>query len=142
MSCDYKINGEVTVRRSPEVIEALEFLRTEVFGEDYVEIVAKGGDTLDVFIDYDDVSTIHTPGHVKDFLESIAPDVIGSAAFEIMTDGETWTEWIGDPSAIKHNKSRLALATVEEIAGDLLSEHMARAIELLVARQAQLADNA
>ena len=139
MSCDYKINGEATLRRTPEVIDAIEYLRTEILGEDYVEIVSVGTNTLELRLDYDDVNTINTPEHVKDFLESIAPATIGSGAFQITTSGESWTEWIGEPDAIRKDKSGVALDTIEESAAELLPEDIARAIEHLKRRQAELA---
>jgi hypothetical protein len=69
----------------------------------------------------------------------VSPAVIGSGAFDISTSGESWTEWIGDPDTIRTDKSRVALAKLEEIVTELMPEHIARAIELFQKRRAELA---
>jgi hypothetical protein len=139
MGCDYKISGEVSLRQTPEVIAAIEYLKAQVLGEDHVEVSSVDENTLELRLDYDDATTIHTPEYVKGFLESIAPAVIGSGAFDIATSGDHWTEWIGDPDAVGRDKSLAALATIEVVAAELLPGHFARAIEYLQKTHAKLA---
>lgn len=134
MSCNYEIRGTVMLRRTAEVIEATDYARKELLGEDYVEVKSIDVNTLEIRLDFDDVTTIHTPGYVKGFLESISPHVIGCGAFDLATGGENWTEWIGDSDAIKRHKSKIALATIEEVLGDLVKDDLAKAVKLLQKR--------
>jgi len=132
MSCDYKILGEATLIRSPEVDEAIQSLRHDILGEDYVELQAIDDLTVRLRVDYDDVNTVNTPDHVAGVLDSIGSAVVGSAAFEITTGGETWTEWIGD---VREDKSLAALRAIEDLMKELTPGHVTRAIQFLTKRQ-------
>src|SRR5689334_15562027 len=90
MSCDYRIQGQATVRNTPEVMRAINELSSDVIGEDYLTVIEVDSNTLELSIDYDDITTIHTPAHVGTFLETIAPSVIGCGVFEIETSGDRW----------------------------------------------------
>lgn len=131
MSCDYRIQGEATVRNSPEVMDAIEQLASDVRGEDYVAVTEGDPNTLELSLNYDNITTIHTPAHFGDFLNAIAPAVIGCGVFEIETSGETWTEWIGEDQAIKASKSSAALISIKREISDLLPEDLARCLEYI-----------
>ncbi len=138
MSCDYKICGEAILRLSPDVVEAVESLRNDILGEDYVQLDFIDGNTLRLSVDYDDVNTVNTPDHVASVLDSIGPSIIGAAAFEITTGGESWTEWVGEASAIRKHKSSAALRLIEESAKELTADDIAPAVELLLQRRNEL----
>ena len=112
-SCDYRIQGQATVRNTPEVVDAISQLASDVIGEDYVTVTQVDSNTLELSIDYDDITTIHTPAQFGSFLETIAQAVIGCGVFDIETSGEQWTEWIGEDQAIKESKSRAALVSIQ-----------------------------
>jgi hypothetical protein len=131
MSCDYRIQGEATVRNTSEVMDAINQLKSEVRGEDYVTVTPVDSSALDLSVNYDDITTIHTPAHFGDFLKTITPAVIGCGVFEIETSGETWTEWIGEDQAIKESKSRTALDGIKELIADLLPDDVVRCMEYL-----------
>jgi hypothetical protein len=109
MSCDYRIQGEATVRNTPKVMHAINQLASDVRGKDYLTVTQVDSSRLELSLSYDDITTIHTPAHFGSFLDAIAPAVIGCGVFEIETSGDTWTEWIGEDQAIKESKSRVAL---------------------------------
>lgn len=134
MSCDYRIQGQATVRNSPEVMDAISQLASDVLGEDYVTVTQVDSNILELSIDYDDITTIHTPAHFGSFLETIAPAVIGCGVFEIETSGDRWTEWIGEDQAIKESKSRAALTRIKMEISDLLPEDFARCMEYVQER--------
>lgn len=134
MSCDYRIQGQATVRNTPEVMRAINELSSDVIGEDYLTVIEVDSNTLELSIDYDDITTIHTPAHVGTFLETIAPSVIGCGVFEIETSGDRWTEWIGEEQAIKESKSRTALISIKGMIGDLLPQDLTRCMEYLQER--------
>jgi hypothetical protein len=131
MSCDYRIQGHAIVRNTPEVMLAINELTSAVIGEDYLTVIHVDSNTLELSIDYDDITTIHTPAHVGSFLETIAPAVIGCGVFDIETSGDRWTEWIGEEQAIKESKSRTALSTIKDMIRDLLQEDLARCMEYI-----------
>ena len=135
MGCDYHIQGEATVRKTPEVMEAIKELASDVLGEDCVSMTELNRNTLELSIDYDDITTVHTPIHVGSFLETIKPAIVGCAVFEIETSGDKWDEWIGEDQAIKESKSRIALTSIKEMVSDLLPADFARCIEYLKERQ-------
>ena len=134
MSCDYRIQGQATVRNTPEVIEALNQLASDVRGENYVTTIQVDTNTLELSINYDDITTIHTPAHFGSFLDTIAPSVIGCGVFEIETSGEIWTEWIGEDRAIKESKSRTALISIKGMIPNLIPEDFARCVEYMQKR--------
>ena len=134
MSCDYRIQGQATVRNTPEVMEALNQLASDIRGEDYVTTIQVDTNTLELSINYDDITTIHTPAHFGSFLDTIAPSVIGCGVFEIETSGEIWTEWIGEDRAIKESKSRTALIGIKGMIPDLIPEDFARCVEYMQKR--------
>jgi len=131
MSCDYRIQGQATVRNTREVMDAVNQLASHVLGEDHVTVTQIDPNTLELSIDYDDITTIHTPAHFGGFLDTIAPAVIGCGVFAIETSGDTWTEWIGEDQAIKESKSRMALMSIKEMIGDLLPEDSARCMQYM-----------
>lgn len=134
MSCDYRIQGEATVRNTPKVMEAINQLASDVRGQDYLTATQVDPSSLELSVNYDDITTIHTPTHFASFLDSIAPAVIGCGVFEIETSGETWTEWIGEDQAIRESKSRAALISIKEMIDDLLPEDLARCMEYMQER--------
>jgi len=131
MSCDYRIQGQATVRKTPEVLSVINQLASDVLGEDYVTVTELDSNTLEFTLDYDDITTIHTPAHVGSFLEAIGPAVIGCGVFDIETSGDTWTEWIGEDQAIKEGKSSAALINIKNMIPDLLPEDFARCMEYM-----------
>lgn len=134
MSCDYRIQGQATVRNTPEVTRAISELASDVRGEDYVTVTQVDSNTLELSINYDDITTIHTPAHFGSFLETIARAVIGCGMFDIETNGDTWTEWIGEDQAIKESKSRAALISIKGMIPDLIPEDVARCMEYMQER--------
>ena len=128
MSCDYRIQGEATIRNIPEVRDAIEQLASVVRGEDYLEVTQDDSNTLELSLNYDNITTIHTPAHFGDFLNAMTPAVIGCGVFEIETSGEVWTEWIGEERAIKASKSNAALISIKREISDLLPEDLARCL--------------
>ena len=134
MSCDYRIQGQATVRNTPEVTDAISQLASDVLGEDYVTVTQVDSNTLELSIDYDDITTIHTPAHFGSFLETIAPAMIGCGVFDIETSGDKWTEWIGEGQAIKEGKSRAALISIKGMIPDLMPEDFARCMEYMQER--------
>lgn len=134
MSCDYRIQGQATVRNTPGVMYAISQLASDVLGEDYVAVTQVDSNTLELSIDYDDITTIHTPAHFGSFLETIAPAVIGCGVFDIETSGDKWTEWIGEDQATKESKSRAALISIKAMIPDLMPEDFARCVEYMQER--------
>ena len=59
MGCEYKIYGSVTLRRSPEVEVILEALRERL--DDAVEVEELDENTIDLTLNFDDSTTVHTP---------------------------------------------------------------------------------
>ena len=131
MSCDYRIQGEATLRNTPEVTDAIKQLASDVRGQDYVKVTQGDSNTLELSLNCDNITTIHTPAHFGDFLNAIAPAVIGCGVFEIETSGEVWTEWIGEDQAIKESKSTTALASIKREISDLLPDDLARCLEYI-----------
>lgn len=134
MSCDYRIQGEATVRNNPEVMDAIKQLASDVRGGDYVTVAQLDSGSLEISLSYDNITTIHTPAHFGDFLKAIEPAVIGCGVFEIETSGEVWTEWIGQDQAIKESKSTTALISIKSMVPDLLPEDLTRCLEYLQKR--------
>src|SRR5579884_3034280 len=122
MSCDYRIQGEATVLKTPKVMDAIKQLASDVRGKDYLTVTQVESSSLELSVNYDDITTIHTPAHFGNFLDTIASAVIGCGVFEIDTSGDTWTEWIGEDQAIKESKSRVALISIKSALSDLLPE--------------------
>lgn len=135
MSCDYRIQGQATVRNTLEVMDAISQLASDVRGEDYVTVTQVDSNTLELSIDYDDITTIHTPAHFGNFLETIAPAVIGCGVFDIETSGDKWTEWIGEDQAIKESKSSTTLVSIKAMIPDLIPDDFARCMEYMQERK-------
>jgi hypothetical protein len=134
MSCDYRIQGEATVRTTPKVMAAINQLASDVRGKDYFAVTPVDLGTLELSLNYDEITTVHTPAHFGSFLTTIAPAVIGCGVFEIETSGETWTEWIGEDQAIKESKSATALIGIKGMIRDLLPDDLASCIEYMQER--------
>jgi hypothetical protein len=113
---------------------AIKQLRSDVRGEDYLTVIQVDSSALEFSVNYDDITTIHTPAHFGSFLETIAPAVVGCGVFEIETSGDTWSEWIGEDQAIKESKSRAALVSIKGMIPDLLPEEFARLREYMYER--------
>lgn len=135
MSCDYRIQGEAIVGNTAEVMGAVKQLASDVRGKDYVTVTQGDSNTLELSLNYDNITTIHTPAHFGDFLNAIAPAVIGCGAFEIETSGEVWTEWIGEDQAIRESKSTTALISIKREISNLLPEDLVRCLEYIQARK-------
>ncbi len=73
MSCDYRIQGEAGVRNTSEVMDAINQLKSEVRGEDYVAVTYLHSSILDLSVNYDDITIIHTPEHFGDFFGDYGP---------------------------------------------------------------------
>jgi hypothetical protein len=134
MSCDYKIVGEVNLRRTNEVMEAIRFLQEDVLGHDHVEVEQLDDNTIKLRIDYDDINTVHTPDHIQGFLETIRDAVVGAGLFDISTSGDSWSQWVGNDNVIRQEKSAAARRAIQENAQDLLPEDVERVVETLRSR--------
>jgi len=118
MGCSYKIYGSITLRRSQEVEVLLEALR-ERLDDGAVEVEGLDENTIELTLNFDDATTIHTPSAMADLFEQMEPFVIGAGSFDIETSGASWTEYVGTPEEVAKARSASAL--------DLIQEH----IELL-----------
>ena len=112
MGCEYKIYGSVTLRRSPEVEVILEALRERL--DDAVEVEELDENTIDLTLNFDDSTTVHTPSAVDDLFKQIEPFVIGAGSFDIETSGANWTEYLGRPEEVTKLRSASALRLIEE----------------------------
>src|SRR2546427_6584324 len=112
MGCEYKINGSVTLRRSPEVEVILEALRERL--GDAVEVDELDENTIDLTLNFDDSTTVHTPSAVDDLFKQIEPFVIGAGSFDIETSGANWTEYLGKHEEVTKLRSASALRLMEE----------------------------
>ncbi len=135
MSCDYKIHGEAILRNTPEVIEAIRSLGSHILSEEYVDLQMIDDAALRLTVDYDDVSTVNTPDCVDSILESIEPSIIGSAAFEITTSGETRTKWLGAAKAVRKDKSMATVRSIEEQIDELTPREANRVVRHLAKMQ-------
>ena len=112
MGCEYKIYGSVTLRRSPEVEVLLEALRERL--DDAVEVEELDENTIDLTLNFDDSTTVHTPSAMDELFKQMEPFVIGAGSFDIETSGANWTEYLGRPEEVKKLRSASALRLIEE----------------------------
>src|SRR2546427_8524848 len=137
MGCEYKIYGSVTLRRSPEVEILLEALRERL--DDAVEVEELDENRIDLTLNFDDSTTVHTPSAVDDLFKQIEPFVIGAGSFDIETSGANWTEYLGRPEEVTKLRSASALRLIKEHI-DLLTaadrEKLGTAGEVLALRNA------
>jgi len=112
MGCEYKIYGSVTLRRSPEVEVILEALRERL--DDAVEVEELDENTIDLTLNFDDSTTVHTPSAMDELFKQMEPFVIGAGSFDIETSGANWTEYLGTPEEVTKLRSASALRLIEE----------------------------
>ena len=112
MGCEYKIYGSVTLQRSHEVDVLLEALRERL--DDAVEVEELDENTIELTLNFDDSTTVHTPSAVDDLFKQIEPFVIGAGSFDIETSGANWTEYLGRPEEVTKLRSASALRQIEE----------------------------
>ncbi len=126
MGCDYKIYGSVSLRRSHEVDVLLETLRDRLH-EDAVEVEELDENTVDLTLNFDDYTTIHTPLAMAEIFKQMEPFVIGAGSFDIETSGEgNWTEYLGTPAEVAKARSASALHLIQEHIDLLTSEDRAK----------------
>ena len=113
MGCNYKVYGSVTLRRSQEVEALLEALR-ERLDDGAVEVEELDENTIDLTLNFDDATTIHTPPAMAELFEQMQPFVIGAGSFEIETSGERWTEYLGTREEVVKARSTAALHLIQE----------------------------
>ena len=124
MGCEYKIYGSVTLRRSPEVEVILEALRERL--DDAVEVEELDENTIDLTLNFDDSTTVHTPSAMDELFKQMEPFVIGAGSFDIETSGANWTEYLGTPKEVTKLRSALALRLIEEHIDLLTAEDRAK----------------
>src|SRR5437016_11644823 len=112
MGCEYKIYGSVTLQRSHEVDVLLEALRERL--DDAVEVEELDENTIDLSLNFDDSTTVHTPSAMDDLFKQMEPFVIGAGSFDIETSGANWTEYLGKPEEVTKLRSASALRLIEE----------------------------
>jgi hypothetical protein len=112
MGCNYKIYGSITLRRSQEVDLLLDALR-ERLDDGAVEVEELDESTIDLALDFDDATTIHTPPAMADLFEQMRPFAIGAGSFDIETSGDRWTEYIGTPEEVAKARSASALDLIQ-----------------------------
>jgi len=137
MGCEYKIYGSVTLQRSPEVEVLLEALRERL--DDAVEVEELDENTIDLTLNFDDSTTVHTPSAMDELFKQMEPFVIGAGSFDIETSGANWTEYLGRPEEVKKLRSASALRLIEEHIDLLTAEDRAKlgaAGEVLALRNA------
>ena len=137
MGCEYKIYGSVTLQRSQVVEVLLEALRERL--DDAVEVEELDENTIELTLNFDDSTTVHTPSAVDDLFKQIEPFVIGAGSFDIETSGANWTEYLGRPEEVKKLRSASALRLIEEHIDLLTAEDRAKlgaAGEVLALRNA------
>src|SRR6266705_2319523 len=138
MGCEYKIYGSVTLRRSPEVEALLEALR-ERLDDGAVEVEELDENTIELTLNFDDSTTVHTPSAMDDLFKQMEPFVIGAGSFDIETSGANWTEYLGTPEEVTKLRSASALRMIEEHIDLLTAEDRAKlgaAGEVLALRNA------
>ena len=112
MGCEYKIYGSVTLQRSHEVDVLLEALRERL--DDAVEVEELDENTIELTLNFDDSTTVHTPSAMDDLFKQMEPFVIGAGSFDIETSGANWTEYLGRPEEVTKLRSASALRQIEE----------------------------
>ena len=112
MGCEYKIYGSVTLQRSQVVEVLLEALRERL--DDAVEVEELDENTIELTLNFDDSTTVHTPSAMDDLFKQMEPFVIGAGSFDIETSGANWTEYPGKPEEVTKLRSASALRLIEE----------------------------
>src|SRR5438132_44943 len=112
MGCEYKIYGSVTLLHSSEVEVLLEALRERL--DDAVEVEELDENTIELTLNFDDSTTVHTPSAMDDLFKQMEPFVIGAGSFDIETSGANWTEYLGRPEEVTKLRSASALRLIEE----------------------------
>ena len=125
MGCDYKIYGSVTLRRSEEVDVLLEALR-ERLDDGAVEVEELNENTIDLRLNFDDSTTVHTPAAMAELFKQMEPFVTGAGSFEIETSGERWTEYVGTREEVAKARSTAALHLIQELIDLLTAEDRAK----------------
>src|SRR2546429_5276806 len=125
MGCNYKIYGRITLRRSQEVEVFLDALR-ERLHDGAVEVEELDENTIDLSLDFDDVTTIHTPPAMADLFKQMEPFVIGAGSFDIETSGDRWTEYVGTPDEVVKARSASTLHLIQEHIRLLIPEDRAK----------------
>ena len=137
MGCEYKIYGSVTLRRSPEVEVLLKALRERL--DDAVEVEELDENTIDLTLNFDDSTTVHTPSAMDELFKQMEAFVIGAGSFDIETSGANWTEYLGKPEEVTKLRSASALRQIEEHIDQLTAADRAKlgsAGEVLALRNA------
>ncbi len=125
MGCDYKIYGSVTLRRSEEVDVLLEALR-ERLDDGAVEVEELNENTIDLRLNFDDSTTVHTPAAMAELFKQMETFVTGAGSFEIETSGERWTEYVGTREEVAKARSTAALHLIQELIDLLTAEDRAK----------------
>src|SRR5947208_3416413 len=138
MGCEYKIYGSVTLLHSKEVEVLLEALR-ERLDDGAVEVEELDENTIELTLNFDDSTTVHTPSAMDDMFKQMEPFVSGAGSFDIETSGANWTEYLGTPEEVTKLRSASALRMIEEHINLLTAEDRAKlgaAGEVLAQRNA------
>src|SRR5713226_7048052 len=125
MGCNYKIYGSITLRRSQEVELLLDTLR-ERLDDGAVEVEELDKNTIDLALNFDDATTIHTPPAMADLFKQMEPFVIGAGSFDIETSGDSWTQYVGTPEEVAKARSASTLYLIQEQIGLLTTEDRAK----------------
>ncbi len=112
MGCEYKIYGSVTLRRSPEVEVLLKALR-ERLDDGAVEVGELDENTIDLALNFDDSTTVHTPSAMDELFKQMEAFVIGAGSFDIETSGANWTEYLGTPEEVTKLRSASAFRLIQ-----------------------------
>src|SRR5207244_13050849 len=91
MGCEYKIYGSVTLQRSQVVEVLLEALRERL--DDAVEVEELDENTIELTLNFDDSTSVHTPSAMDDLFKKMEPFVIGAGSFDNETYGPKRTEY-------------------------------------------------
>src|SRR5713101_4408233 len=113
MGCNYKIFGSITLRRSQEVEVLLDALR-ERLDDGAIAVEELDENTIDLALNFDDATTIHTPPAMAGLFKQMEPFVIGAGSFDIETSGDSWTEYVGTPEEVAKARSASALQLIQE----------------------------
>lgn len=125
MGCNYKIYGSITLRRPQEVEVLLNALRKRL-DDGAVEVEELDKNTIDLVLNFDDATTIHTPPAMADLFKQMEPFVIGAGSFDIETSGERWTEYVGTREEVAKARSASALHLIQEHIELLTTEDRAK----------------
>src|SRR5207245_9233769 len=111
--CNYTTFGRIIRRRSHEVEVLLEALGGRL-DDGAVEIEELDENTIELTLNFDDATTIHTPPAMADLFKQMEPFVIGAGSFDIETSGERWTEYLGAREEVAKARSTAALHLIQE----------------------------